>query len=37
MLSALVAELQAAKSTYTVMRGDSLWRIAGKSDVYGNS
>jgi nucleoid-associated protein YgaU len=37
VLSALVAELQAAKSTYTVMRGDSLWRIAGKSDVYGNS
>ncbi|HVA55320.1 MAG TPA: hypothetical protein VNI53_05935 [Gammaproteobacteria bacterium] len=36
VLSALVAELQAAKSTYTVMRGDSLWRIAGKSDVYGN-
>ena len=22
--------------TYTVVRGDSLWRIAGKSDVYGN-
>jgi len=35
-LSALVAELQAAKMTYTVLKGDSLWRIAGKSDVYGN-
>ncbi|MGH8282791.1 MAG: LysM peptidoglycan-binding domain-containing protein [Gammaproteobacteria bacterium] len=37
VLSALVAELQAAKSTYTVVKGDSLWRISGKSDVYGNS
>ncbi len=36
VLSALVAELQAAKSTYTVVKGDSLWRISGKSDVYGN-
>jgi nucleoid-associated protein YgaU len=36
VLSALVAELQAAKMTYTVVKGDSLWRIAGKSDVYGN-
>jgi nucleoid-associated protein YgaU len=36
-LSALVAELQAAKMTYSVVKGDSLWRIAGKSDVYGNS
>ncbi len=35
-LSALVAELQAAKMTYSVVKGDSLWRIAGKSDVYGN-
>jgi len=35
-LSALVAELQAAKMTYTVLKGDSLWRIAGKSEVYGN-
>ncbi|HVC37202.1 MAG TPA: hypothetical protein VNF46_02260 [Gammaproteobacteria bacterium] len=37
VLSALVAELQAAKSTYSVVHGDSLWRIAGKSEVYGNS
>ncbi|MGB9429340.1 MAG: hypothetical protein WCC11_05600 [Gammaproteobacteria bacterium] len=37
VLSALVAELQAAKSTYAVVRGDSLWRIAGKSEVYGNA
>lgn len=36
ILSALVAELQAAKMTYTVVRGDSLWRISGKSSVYGN-
>ena len=35
-LSALVAELQAARMTYSVVKGDSLWRIAGKSDVYGN-
>jgi nucleoid-associated protein YgaU len=35
-LAALVAELQAAKMTYTVVKGDSLWRISGKSAVYGN-
>ncbi|MDE2195881.1 MAG: LysM peptidoglycan-binding domain-containing protein [Gammaproteobacteria bacterium] len=23
--------------TYTVTKGDSLWRIAGKADVYGNA
>ena len=37
VLSALVAELKAAKMTYTVTKGDSLWRIAGKADVYGNA
>lgn len=26
----------AGNGGYTVMRGDSLWRIAGKSEVYGN-
>jgi len=36
LLAALVAELQAAHMTYTVSRGDSLWRISGKSEVYGN-
>ncbi len=36
LLAALVAELQAAHMTYTVAKGDSLWRIAGKSSVYGN-
>jgi len=36
LLAALVAELQAAHMTYDVAKGDSLWRIAGKSDVYGN-
>ncbi|MGE5625897.1 MAG: LysM peptidoglycan-binding domain-containing protein [Bacillota bacterium] len=37
LCAALVAELQAAKMTYAVVKGDSLWRIAGKSDVYGNA
>ncbi len=36
LLAALVAEVQAAHMTYTVVKGDSLWRIAGKSSVYGN-
>lgn len=35
------AELEATKrassSSYEVSRGDSLWRIAGKSSVYGNA
>jgi len=30
----LVSELKAATMSYSVERGDSLWRISGKSDVY---
>ncbi len=37
ILSGLVSELRASKMTYTVAGGDSLWRIAGKSEVYGNA
>lgn len=36
ILSALLAELQAASMTYEVVRGDNLWDISGKSSVYGN-
>lgn len=36
ILSALVAELQATRITYIVKKGDSLWTIAGRADVYGN-
>ncbi|HEX6929727.1 MAG TPA: hypothetical protein VF267_10775 [Gammaproteobacteria bacterium] len=36
LLSALVAELEAASMTYSVVRGDNLWNISGKSEVYGN-
>lgn len=36
ILAGLLAELRAAKMTYAVVKGDSLWRIAGKGDVYGN-
>jgi nucleoid-associated protein YgaU len=32
----LVSELQAATMNYRVERGDSLWRISGKSAVYGD-
>lgn len=33
---ALVSELEAATMSYRVERGDSLWRISGKGDVYGD-
>lgn len=36
ILNGLLAELKAAKMTYAVVSGDSLWRISGKSEVYGN-
>lgn len=36
VLSGLLSELRAARMTYTVVNGDSLWRISGRSDVYGN-
>ena len=35
-LSALVSQLQSAQTTYTVVRGDTLWGISGKSSIYGN-
>lgn len=37
LLASLASELEAAMMTYTVVRGDSLWGIAGKSEVYGNA
>jgi nucleoid-associated protein YgaU len=36
ILNGLLAELQAAKMTYAVVKGDSLWAISGKPEVYGN-
>lgn len=36
MLKSLNAELAAATMNYTVSRGDNLWDISGKSEVYGN-
>ena len=35
-LKRLVSELKAARTSYTVVNGDSLWKISGKSEVYGN-
>lgn len=32
----LAAEQMAGADNYTVMRGDNLWSISGRSDVYGN-
>ncbi|MDX1455375.1 MAG: LysM peptidoglycan-binding domain-containing protein [Gammaproteobacteria bacterium] len=37
LLAGLASELDAAMMTYSVVAGDSLWGIAGKSEVYGNS
>lgn len=31
-----MAKMGAAADSYKVVRGDSLWRISGKSEVYGN-
>lgn len=31
-----VAEMAPAMDSYTVERGDSLWRISGKGDIYGD-
>ncbi len=36
VLSSLLSELQAARTTYTVIRGDNLWNIAGKHSIYHN-
>ena len=36
LLNPLVAELRAASIKVEVVRGDSLWSISGKSDVYNN-
>lgn len=36
LASALMAEIKASVMSYTVVKGDSLWRISGKDMVYGN-
>lgn len=37
VLSALLSELEAARTTYTVVRGDNLWNIAAKRSIYHNA
>ena len=36
LLSPLNAAMAQAMSQYTVVRGDSLWKISGRSDIYNN-
>lgn len=36
LLTGLIAEVKAATMNYSVVRGDSLWKISGKQEVYGN-
>lgn len=36
LLSKLYAEVMAAKSNYTVVNGDSLWKISARGNVYDN-
>lgn len=36
LATAAAAPAAPADTGYTVVRGDSLWRISGRSDVYGN-
>jgi len=35
-LSAMQTEMPTTTDSYTVVRGDSLWGISGKSEIYGN-
>lgn len=36
ILSSLLSEVRSANIEYTVVRGDSLWAISGKRDIYNN-